>query len=250
MTEWFERWFDADDYLVAYRKRDERDAARLIDAILERVTAPPDPSALDMACGAGRHSLLLAERGFQVVGVDLSAKLLEAARADANKRGLEIEFLRRDLRGLRLARRFDLALNAFTSFGYFSTDAENFALFRIAEAHLAEGGTFAFDFMNAAVVERNLRPLTRDEWRNKRITHRRRVRNGRVEKTITVEEKGETREYLESVKLYRQSELDDALRSAGFGRVEWLGDYAGAPFRENESPRAIALCRRGNGQTP
>jgi SAM-dependent methyltransferase len=250
MTEWFEEWFDADDYLVAYRKRDDRDAAALIDAILERAPAPPDPSALDMACGAGRHALLLAERGFRVVGVDLSPSLIELARASAKQRGVEVEFLIRDLRGLRLPKRFDLALNAFTSFGYFKTDAENFSLFRVAEAHLAEGGTFAFDFMNAALVERNLRPLTRDEWRDKRITHRRRVRNGRVEKTITIEEKGRKREYLESVKLYRQSELDAALRSAGFGRVEWMGDYRGAPFRESESPRAIALCRRGNGRTP
>ena len=57
----------------------------------------PPGRALDIACGAGRNALFLAEAGYRVDAVDISAEGLRLARAAAAERGLEINWLERDL---------------------------------------------------------------------------------------------------------------------------------------------------------
>ena len=47
--------------------------------------------ALDLACGAGRHALYLAERGWQVTAVDSSQVAIEILRERARKRGIEVD---------------------------------------------------------------------------------------------------------------------------------------------------------------
>lgn len=53
--------------------------------------------ALDVACGTGRHALLLAESGFETWGVDVSGEAISRARAEAARRGLALHLLRRDV---------------------------------------------------------------------------------------------------------------------------------------------------------
>jgi len=72
-------------------------------------------SALDIACGAGRNALFLAESGFDVDAVDISAAGLERLGADAQARGLEVRSHEADLENgiparLKLNNRYDLIL--------------------------------------------------------------------------------------------------------------------------------------------
>jgi SAM-dependent methyltransferase len=53
--------------------------------------------ALDLACGAGRHALWLAERGWRVTGVDFAGAALATARRLASARGLEVDWIEADL---------------------------------------------------------------------------------------------------------------------------------------------------------
>lgn len=57
----------------------------------------PTGRALDVACGAGRNALFLAERGYAVTGVDISGEALSRARRSADARGVEVEWIERDL---------------------------------------------------------------------------------------------------------------------------------------------------------
>lgn len=50
----------------------------------------PPGRALDLACGAGRNALRLAEAGYRVEGVDISQAAIEMARREGNRRGLEV----------------------------------------------------------------------------------------------------------------------------------------------------------------
>lgn len=54
-------------------------------------------TALDVACGAGRNALYLAERGFEVNGVDISAAALSRARSSARRRGVRLNLIEHDL---------------------------------------------------------------------------------------------------------------------------------------------------------
>lgn len=64
--------------------------------------------ALDVATGAGRHALRLAEAGFEVDAVDISGVALDLARNKARDRGLEVNWLAADLDDLQLERDYRL----------------------------------------------------------------------------------------------------------------------------------------------
>lgn len=59
--------------------------------------------ALDIACGTGRNALALAEAGFEVEAVDISEIALNMGRAEAEKRGLELEWSATDIDEISLA---------------------------------------------------------------------------------------------------------------------------------------------------
>jgi len=64
-----------------------------VDFLEAALGLTPPAKVLDLGCGAGRHAIELARRGYQVVGVDISSRLLEAARQRAAQAGVEITCL-------------------------------------------------------------------------------------------------------------------------------------------------------------
>jgi ubiquinone/menaquinone biosynthesis C-methylase UbiE len=64
--------------------------ARILDAVLALL--PPNGHVLDVGCGYGRIAIPLAERGYSVVGLDISPNLLRAARREAGRRGVSVPF--------------------------------------------------------------------------------------------------------------------------------------------------------------
>jgi SAM-dependent methyltransferase len=94
--------------------------------------------ALDLACGAGRNALWLAERGWTVLGADFSDVALENARGLAAERGVEVEWVQADLREWEPpARSFDLVIVLYLQV---PGDDLRSALRNAAEA-VAPGGT-------------------------------------------------------------------------------------------------------------
>ncbi|HMJ73510.1 MAG TPA: class I SAM-dependent methyltransferase [Solirubrobacterales bacterium] len=112
---------------------------------------------LDLACGIGRHSLELRRRGFEVVGVDISADLLEMAEQEAEAQALEVTFMQADLRELEMRDEFDLVLSLNDgAVGYFETDEENFRTFEVISHALREGGGHLMQLPNVLHAEKNL----------------------------------------------------------------------------------------------
>jgi SAM-dependent methyltransferase len=75
-----------------YRPRAESGA--FLNGWIDRL---PPGRALDLACGTGRHALRLAEAGFDVTAVDISAVAIDTARAAARERGLSVDWVVADL---------------------------------------------------------------------------------------------------------------------------------------------------------
>jgi SAM-dependent methyltransferase len=75
--------------------RDSSEYDAWVEAIRELL--PPAPAdVLDIATGTGFVALIAAGLGHRVTGIDLSAEMLDRARADAARRGLEVRFLSED----------------------------------------------------------------------------------------------------------------------------------------------------------
>src|ERR1700748_1805996 len=120
--DWYATAFDARSAEMAWTDRTGPEVDRVAKILQPR----GDERILDLACGSGRHSLELRRRGFEVVGADISADLIEIARRDAEAAGLDVEVVPAALRQLDFTDEFDLVLNLNDgAIGYLESDEEN-----------------------------------------------------------------------------------------------------------------------------
>ena len=114
------------------------------EQILSREGLKPR-TVVDMACGTGSVSAILARKGYEVTGVDLSEEMLTEAvikTMDLKNRPL---FSCQNLRDLRLPRAVDMAVCALDSLDYITDPADCEAAIRRAWRVLNPGGIFIFD---------------------------------------------------------------------------------------------------------
>jgi SAM-dependent methyltransferase len=145
----------------------------LLEEAFRRHRTEPVRSVLDIGCGTGGHAIVLAERGYEVVGVDLSAPMLAIARTKAADAGQDIEFVDGDARSFDLRRSFDAATFFFAVLGYQRTNDDVRAALRTARRHLAADGVLFLDIWNGPgvvadppgtrtrVIETDAGPITR-----------------------------------------------------------------------------------------
>jgi len=123
-------------------------------AVWRALGLKPGSRVLDVACGTGRHSVLLARRGAIVVGVDKTAEYLAEARRNA--RGLKnCLFARGDMRRLPFKGEFDAAINLWTSFGYFDKPSDDLKALKAVERSLKPGGLFLIDLIDFAWIKKH-----------------------------------------------------------------------------------------------
>jgi len=243
MADWFENWFESDEYLNVYRHRNHEDAKKLFDLIVRNIQIPDKGTVLDLACGAGRHSMLFAKRGYKVTSVDLSKNLLEIARNEAKIENVELNLIRCDIRKFTTDIEFDLVLNLFTSFGYFENDSENFAIFDTVYTSLKKDGFFVFDYLNKDFVEKNIVPEDVTVNNGTTILQTRQITGGRVVKNIKIQKEDKELSFLESVRLYSKDILVDELESRRFKVNNIFGDLNGNKFNK-DSDRVIIIAKK------
>ncbi|MFC7073687.1 class I SAM-dependent methyltransferase [Halovenus rubra] len=98
-----QEWYQAEDVAEAYDDKRFSQGGRLINdrekrAVLQAVTPVEDSKVLEIACGTGRFTAMLAERGADIVGLDISAAMLQQGRERAQAAGVDgkLEYMRGD----------------------------------------------------------------------------------------------------------------------------------------------------------
>jgi SAM-dependent methyltransferase len=236
MTEWFEQWF-GEEYHALYPHRDDEDARRAVALIRSVVTWESGDWILDLACGPGRHAAELARWAGHVVGFDLSRAMLRRARERSGA-----ALVRGDMRALPFrAGSFTLAVNLFTSFGYFLNEEENCRVVSQVAGALAPGGHFVLDYLNAEHVRRTLKVVEQAKGRDVLVRRRIDSANRFVIKEIELRDEG--RRFEERVRLYGADELVALLGDAGLRVVARFGDYDGGGAGP-DAPRVILVAAR------
>ncbi|MDZ7849295.1 MAG: class I SAM-dependent methyltransferase [Halodesulfurarchaeum sp.] len=98
-----QEWYQADSVAEAYEDKRFSRGGRLIDrrekeAVLAALSPLPDRNILEIACGTGRFTVMLAERDADVIGLDISGPMLQQGREKAKQAGVDdhLEFMRGD----------------------------------------------------------------------------------------------------------------------------------------------------------
>src|ERR1035437_8542424 len=205
MTQWIEDWFGSEYYSLLYKHRDCGEAKLFLDNLISLLKIPSGSSILDCGCGKGRHSIYLNEKGFEVTGIDISEKsILEAKKSEKKN----LAFYVHDMRNLFRINYYDVALNLFTSFGYFEKDHENDKAIKSLSSAIKKNGWFVLDFMNAEKEIKGLIP--QEKCQNGEITFniKRYTDQHFIIKEIIVSDKGKTYPYRERVKGYKLKDLE------------------------------------------
>jgi SAM-dependent methyltransferase len=242
--DWFKDWFASEDYLKVYNHRDSKDAQYLSDLIIKNINPQPGDIILDSACGAGRHGLYLASKGFKVIGFDLSKALLLKAKEEIEKAELSVNLLQADIREIVFKQKYFAVLNLFTSFGYFDSDEENFRFVKHSSEFLTDKGFYVLDYFNKNYLEKNLVPESNKKIEGLLINEKRFIENDRVVKRIKITDKKHTNEFMESVRLYDWKTIAEHFSHFGFNVKKIFGDYFGTQFDEQNSPRLVIIFQK------
>ncbi len=241
---WYEDWFADERYLALYHHRNNEEASCALDLIEKVTEIGKDSAILDLACGAGRHSINLAKRGYKnITAIDLSPTLILEAKKNAEAEGVKIHFKQQDMRLFDGS--FDLIMNLFTSFGYFEHDEENEGVILRVGRSLKSGGYFILDFFNAGMIRGGLSP--HDEKvipSGERIEQFRKIINDRIEKKILIHSEDVTSEFNESVRLFELQDFERMFENAGISIKQKFGNYFGKPFEAGSSPRLILVGKK------
>jgi SAM-dependent methyltransferase len=232
MAEWFEEWFN-EEYLALYPHRDDADAGRLVAALQQRLPWREGMRVLDVACGPGRHTRAFEDAGARCIGADLSMALLRQAQLTSSA-----PLVRADMRALPVRPgSMDLAVNLFTSFGYFDSEAEHESALSEMVTTVRPGGWFVLDFLNSALVRRSLVAHESLSLHGTPIDVSRRLTDGGrfVCKSLR---SGDGRSWFERVRLFDADELEAMLAGAGVTVRLRMGDYDGA-MPGPEQPRLV-----------
>jgi SAM-dependent methyltransferase len=241
--DWYKEWFGSKFYLKLYKHRDEAEAKNVIDLIQRNVLLRTDSKVLDVCCGAGRHSIELARRGYEVTGFDLSRFLISEAKNNlikSKERSLNVKFLIRDMRNFIFDWKFDISVNLFSSFGYFESDEENFKVFKNVSNTIRKGGYFVFDYLNEGYLRANLIAESKDMLDRKIVCQKRRIDGDFIVKDIMI---GKYK-FQEILKLYSFKKIEEVLKNYRFIVKNVFGDYLGNRYYLKKSKRLIIFAQK------
>ncbi len=240
---WFKDWFNSPYYHQLYFNRDEQEAAAFIDKLIARLQPNANAYMLDVACGKGRHSRHLAEKGFDVTGIDLSEDSIEEALRFQSG---TLHFYRHDMRLPFWIHYFDYAFNFFTSFGYFRTRREHDNSIRTIAQSLKKDGCFVMDYLNVHYAEDHLVHQFDKEVEGVNYFITKWFDETHFYKKIVVEDDTlqEPLEYTEKVAKFSLGDFTEMFAYQGLQIEEVFGDYNFGDYHVRKSPRLIMVAKK------
>lgn len=254
MRDWWKRFFRASTYPLEHLVNDRATRAE-VRQLARLLPVGRGAKILDVACGTGRHSLLLAKHGYRVTGVDYSSSYLGQARNSARRLGAPVEWLRRDMRHLGFHGEFDAALNLWTSLGYFPRFSDDLRALRSMRRALKPGGWLVVELMNADWCRKHFMPRHWYEGNRHWALEAARIRDGAdpavISERVYIGPDGRVSRGRTFVRLYDRRRLKRALDLAGFKGVRVTGGFLEGGRPLSQCRRILALARkplRGRGE--
>ena len=204
---------------------------------------------LDLGCGTGSMSILMAERGYSVIGVDISADMLSEAREKAGNAGADILFLNQDMTELDLYGTISACISVLDCVNHLDSPEDVAKTFEKVSLFTERGGLFIFDvntvYKHRNVLSDNAFVFENDDvycvWQNELCD------DDSVDVSLDFFEKsgdGYTR-YCEffTERAYPLAEIEKTLSESGFDVLGIYDDLSGNGVNE-ETERAVFVARK------
>jgi 2-polyprenyl-3-methyl-5-hydroxy-6-metoxy-1,4-benzoquinol methylase len=242
-TPWFKDWFNSPYYHQLYFKRDEAEAAKFINKLIDYLKPPPGSLMLDIACGKGRHSRQLASKGFNVTGIDLSTDSIKEAKIYESE---NLQFFVHDMRLPFWINYFDYAFNFFTSFGYFNTRREHDNSIRTIAQSIKPNGIFVLDYLNVHYAEDHLVHKSEIQIDDINYFITKWFDETHFYKKIVVEddELDNPIEHQEKVAKFSLGDFTDMFAYHQLQIQEVFGDYSFNSYHIKNSPRMLMIAKK------
>ena len=227
------------------KRRDAEETERALDFLVRTLSLPNKGKVLDQCCGIGSLAIPLANRGYEVYGVDITPEYIKRAQEQKSS----AQFFCSDACSF-VMEDCDAVFNWWTGFGYFGSDEENKKMIARAYDSLRSGGWFLLDVLNPAGVLRAFQPLMNTTYDTDagKIELLRETKwdlyGGRMNKIWTYRCHGEVLARHEtSVRVYHSHELVKFFSSCGFTDIRLLGDLEETPLNIDHK-RCICIGRK------
>jgi SAM-dependent methyltransferase len=246
MPEWFEDdefWSSWYPYVFTEERFDQ--AVKEVEQLLALASFEGE-SALDLACGPGRHAIELAKRGYQVTGVDRSPFLIDKAIQRAHAAGVKVEWVQQDMRSFERPDAFDIAINMFSAFGYFEDKSEDIKVLKRLHSSLVPGGVLLIDVVGKEWLARHFDATSSSRAKNGTlmITRREIIENWtRIRSEWILVKDDEVKSFESQINVYSGQELKGLLENVGFESVALFGDLEGNEYGIDVK-RLIAVARK------
>ena len=242
--EWWKKYF-SEDYLKLYR-HDEGESSREVSAVVRMLQLQKGQKVLDLACGFGRHSVILAQNGMNVTGYDLSDSFLKKAGEIADSLMVGLELKQGDMREIPYVEEFDAVINMFTAFGFFDREEEDLQVLKGVHRALRPGGQFLMDVINREFA---LADVNHRRWTVENSSYLLEERffdyfNSRLDlNNRLILHSGEVKEANYSIRLYTLTEMLDMFNKAGLVLTDVYGNFDGELYNA-KSPRMILVASK------
>lgn len=240
-SSWYANWFDTPFYHILYKNRDYKEAEVFMTNLLSHLNPPAGSKILDLACGKGRHSVFMAEKGYDVTGVDLSKQSIEYAK-QFEKPGLKFDV--HDMREVYQEGEFDYIFNLFTSFGYFSDESENQRAIDAMYQTLSNDGILVVDFMNTFKVAANLKEKEVKEIDGIVFKIKREIVGKIIVKTIEFTHEKQNYSFQERVMGLTINDFEKYFKVSGLKLKDTFGNYELDYYSKNTSDRLILVAQK------
>jgi len=235
-NEWFEDWFASPYYFKLYKHRNEEEAACFMDKLINYLDIDSNAKLLDAACGKGRHSIYLNQKGFNVTGIDLSAPSINLAKKSENER---LAFFVHDIRKTFRSNYFNAVLNLFTSFGYFENSNDNVQCLKAFREASIYNGDLIIDFINATKAISELKANETKTIDGIDFHISKKYTNGFIRKKIKFQDNGKSFEFEEKVQALDLEDFKTLFDKANLKLIDHFGDYDLSEYNQNHSNRLI-----------
>ncbi|MBO4901351.1 MAG: class I SAM-dependent methyltransferase [Lachnospiraceae bacterium] len=210
-----------------------------------------DGLVLDLCCGTGTLTELLADAGYDMIGVDNAEDMLSVAMEKRDESGHDILYLLQDMRAFELYGTVRAIVCICDSMNYLTDPADFLKVLKLAANYLDHDGIFLFDLNTEYKYETLLADNTfaenRDDcsfiWENE-FDAKTRINTYML--TLYANDGDENYRRFEEVhtqRAYKALEVEEMIREAGLELLRVCDAFSGEPARDH-SERLCFICRR------